>query len=137
MIYKSEFITITYRTKNINLLEFQFIYQPNFIEFLKQKIPHGRHRVFIAKDNHKNTMYRNELERTIYTYDIYKRYWKRLYKELPTFFRNIYIIKNGNTYELKLINNKIILIKPKERPKDEYVNIEDYEKKKYKIYRDR
>ncbi|MFA5732644.1 MAG: hypothetical protein WC934_11650 [Acidithiobacillus sp.] len=132
-IIKSQFITITQTSKYPNTLELQFIYQQEFIDILKTKISIGQHRKFQFKDKDRDNLFRKELERNIVYYNINRRYWQRIHQYLEQHFHNVYIIKKGKTYTLK--NNKLII--PIVNTKDENIYIKDYEKKKYKIYRDR
>lgn len=129
----TEFLTITYKSKT-NMLEFQFSDNIDFISLLKQKILYSKHRKLLSKDKDRDNLFRKELERNIYYFDIHKRYWPRIYPYINIYFRNIYIIKNSKTYHL--VNNKITIYN-RQQPKDENIYIADYEKKKYKVYRDR
>ena len=128
----SEFLTITKRKSYI--LEFQFSDNYDFIKYLKYKIP-GRYRKFKGKEKHKDKLYRDELERNIWYYEIHRKYWKRICKMLKSFFRKIYIIKSSITY--MVYKNKVVNITNVLMEDDKEVYPNDYEKKKYKVYRDR
>src|SRR4030067_967757 len=111
----TEFLTITYKSKT-NMLEFQFSDNIDFISLLKQKILYSKHRKLLSKDKDRDNLFRKELERNIYYFDIHKRYWPRIYPYINIYFRNIYIIKNSKTYHL--VNNKITIYN-RQQPKDE------------------
>lgn len=129
----SEFLTIT--KKDNYILELQFSDNDEFIKYLKSKIP-LKYMRFVCKEMHKDKIYREELRRNIWYYEIHRKYWKRMHSMLPYYFRKIYIIKNGKTYIVK-DNKAVNLKKTMITIKDENIYEKDYLKKKYKVYRDR
>ena len=135
MIRKSEFLTIIPRTDGSHTLSFQFSDSWYFIKYLKRKILVGKHRRLVSKEKDRDNLFRQELERTIYYFEVHKKYWKRIWRDLCIYFRKVYVVKKGITYQIE--NERLVNITNEIRPNDEDTYIADYEKKKYKVYRDR